>query len=215
MRTLREEAYGRITEKLKSGALKPGSVVSQRELVDRTGSTLAAVREAVPRLEAEGLLKPLRNRGLMVPTVDIRFVHDACGLRRVLELEAVREAPDRIERMTIESWEREHLKYLKEFEKSASPDIVERVQSVDWDLHQALVDSLGNTLISGVYRVNAIKIRMANLARLRTTARNVVRILNEHLSFLTALKAGDVDTACEAMDLHLRNAMTLALGGDV
>ncbi|MEO1249096.1 MAG: GntR family transcriptional regulator, partial [Pseudomonadota bacterium] len=55
MTTLREEAYRKITGLLSSGALAPGLVVSQRELVEQTGSNLGAVREAIPRLEAEGL----------------------------------------------------------------------------------------------------------------------------------------------------------------
>ena len=57
-----------------TGRLKPGQLISQRELVETTGLTLSAVREAIPRLEAEGLLQTLPQRGLMVPSLDVTFV---------------------------------------------------------------------------------------------------------------------------------------------
>ncbi|MDO9306854.1 MAG: GntR family transcriptional regulator, partial [Mesorhizobium sp.] len=46
---LRQAAYESIENLLKNGELRPGQIVSQRELVKRTGLTLGAVREAVPR----------------------------------------------------------------------------------------------------------------------------------------------------------------------
>src|SRR5690606_7387229 len=68
---LRQAAYDSIEALLNRGALRPGEMVSQRELVEKTGCTLGAVREAVPRLEAEGLLVTVPQRGLMVPSLDV------------------------------------------------------------------------------------------------------------------------------------------------
>lgn len=213
--TLREAAYGRIIELLNAGRLKPGTMVSQRELVERTGSTLGAVREAIPRLEAEGLLIPLRQRGLMVPAIDIDFVRNAYDLRRILEMEAIRNLPRQVEPERLERWEREHLALLAEMERAPSAALADRVQAMDWALHQELIDSLGNALISSVYRVNAIKVRMTAQARLRVTMGSAVRVLNEHLAFLRALRAGEIEIAAGALERHLRQSLTQALGGDV
>ena len=49
----------------------PGQFISQRELVELTGLPLGAIRELVPRLEAEGLIKTVPQRGMLVAHVDV------------------------------------------------------------------------------------------------------------------------------------------------
>lgn len=215
MTTLREQAYQKITGLLSSGALSPGLVVSQRELVEQTGSNLGAVREAIPRLEAEGLIIPLRQRGMMVPSIDVAFVRNAYHLRRILELEAVRSLPSRIGEDEIAGWIDRHTQFLAAVDKNSNTETVGAVQTMDWSMHQALIDSLENDLISRTYRVNAIKIRMASQSRLRVTAKNARRILGEHLAFLHALAKGNAAAAATALDLHIENSQVLALGGSL
>ncbi|MFN3636732.1 MAG: GntR family transcriptional regulator, partial [Rhizobium rhizophilum] len=84
--SLRQLAYSRIEELLNWGRLRPGQIISQRELVETTEMTLSAIREAIPRLEAEGLLQTLPQRGLMVPSLDVTFIREAYQMRRVIEL---------------------------------------------------------------------------------------------------------------------------------
>ena len=55
--TLRERAYDAFTSHLLARDIRPGQFVSQRELVEVTGMPLGAIRELVPRLEVEGLVK--------------------------------------------------------------------------------------------------------------------------------------------------------------
>lgn len=213
MTTLREEAYRKITGLLSSGALAPGLVVSQRELVERTGSNLGAVREAIPRLEAEGLIIPLRQRGMMVPSIDVTFVRNAYHLRRILELEAIRALPQSFGGDAVEIWIERHQDFLAAIGNATGTEPVNEVQAMDWGMHQALIESLENELISRTYRVNAIKIRMASHSRLRVTTGNARRILGEHMRFLNALQAHNAEEAAQALDLHIENSQTLALGG--
>ncbi len=213
MTTLREEAYRKITGLLSSGALTPGLVVSQRELVEQTGSNLGAVREAIPRLEAEGLIIPLRQRGMMVPSIDVTFVRNAYHLRRILELEAIRALPQVFGGASTETWIERHEEFLAVIGNASGTEPVSEVQTMDWGMHQTLIDSLENELISRTYRVNAIKIRMASHSRLRVTTGNARRILGEHMRFLHALQARDANGAAQALDRHIENSQTLALGG--
>lgn len=213
MTTLREEAYRKITGLLSSGVLAPGLVVSQRELVEQTGSNLGAVREAIPRLEAEGLIIPLRQRGMMVPSIDVTFVRNAYHLRRILELEAIRALPQDFGGATIAEWIERHEDYLAMIGSANGTKPVSDVQAMDWGMHQALIDSLQNDLISRTYRVNAIKIRMASHSQLRVTTGNARRILGEHMKFLRALQARKSEEAAASLDRHIENSQTLALGG--
>ena len=63
---LRETAYRKFMDYLMSGQLRPGLLVSQRELCESTGATIGAMREALKRLEAEGIITLIPQRGVMV-----------------------------------------------------------------------------------------------------------------------------------------------------
>lgn len=218
-KTLREAAYGRIVDLFNTQALQPGQVVTQRELVERTGTSLAAVREAIPRLEAEGLMITLRQRGLMIPNVDVEFVRNAYQLRTILELAALAKAPKNLPRDTVEGWERAHrdiLERLRQAPDQAQGEALAReAQAVDWAMHDELIRSLGNALIEEVYRVNAIKVRMAAQKRLLVTPYNGERVMAEHLAIIEALRDGRAEDAADAMRRHIGNSMQLALGGEV
>ena len=68
--------------------MRPGQFITQRELVQLLDMPLGAVRELVPRLEAEGLLRTVPQRGLQIAQVDLKLIHNAFALRRMLECEA-------------------------------------------------------------------------------------------------------------------------------
>lgn len=211
---MREKAYERIEALLNSGELRPGQLVSQRELVKLTGTTLGSIREAIARFQTEGLLIPLPKRGLMVPSMDIQFVREAYELRKVLELAAVEAAMRNIPKETLEFW-------IREFERAedAAPgqeqEHADALQKLDWSMHNALIGSMHNGLFLNVYRVTAIKIRMAVQYRLRVTPFNAERVRREHLAFLIPMREGRVEAAKSALQQHIDNSLTLALGGTV
>ena len=144
---LRQAAYDRIEDLLNAGVLKPGHVVSQRELVEKTGMTLGAVREAIPRLEAEGLLQTLPKRGLMVPSLEVGFVRDAYQLRMIMELAAIPFAPKFLARGQVDEWISFHEEAAAELESGPGLDAANRVQRLDWIMHGAIVASAGNKLM--------------------------------------------------------------------
>ncbi|HXV29225.1 MAG TPA: GntR family transcriptional regulator [Sinorhizobium sp.] len=211
---LRQAAYDRIEDLLNEGVLRPGQVVSQRELVEKTGATLGAVREAIPRLEAEGLLQTLPKRGLMVPSLDVTFVRNAYQLRAMIETNAVPHALKQLPAEEIDEWIAVHREARQRLEKGADPDLSNRFQRLDWSMHARLVSAMGNALIDNVYRVTAIKIRMAVQSRIRVTPFNAERVIREHLAFLEAMRNGREADAIAALRKHIDNSLTLALGGN-
>src|SRR3712207_9527209 len=86
---LRERAYEVFTDHLLRAEIKPGQFVSQRELVALTGQPLGAIRELIPRLEAEGLIVTVPQRGLQILPVDLGLIRNAFQFRLILEREAV------------------------------------------------------------------------------------------------------------------------------
>lgn len=212
---MRQTAYERIEVLLNTGKLTPGQLVSQRELVELTGSTLGSIREAITRFVAEGLLQSLPKRGLMVPSLDISFVRNAYGLRRLLELGALDRAFVVLPKSTVDNWISEHEKLRDRLNSTPSETIFKTVQELDWDIHTQLVAAENNDLVNNVYRTTAIKIRMAAQSRIQVTPFNALRVINEHLDFLRPLADGDIELCRNKLDQHINNSLTLALGGTV
>ena len=86
---LRDHAYSSFTEKLLAQDIEPGQIITQRELVDLTGLPLGAIREMIPRLEADGLIRTVPKRGLQVLSIDLDLIRNAFQLRRIIEGEAI------------------------------------------------------------------------------------------------------------------------------
>lgn len=212
---LRQAAYEKIEAYLNEGDLIPGQVVSQRELVERTGLTLGAIREAIPRLEAEGLLQTLPKRGLIVPSLDVSFVREAYQMRLMIEMTACPIAVRSIPKQQVERWIHEHEEAQQKLSVSADPQVAIAFQRLDWALHDAIVAALGNRLIENVYRVTAIKTRMAVQRHIKVTPSNAERVIREHLVFLTAMRDGRLEEAVEGLRTHVTNSQTLALGGSL
>src|SRR3954465_5643680 len=86
---LRERAYDAFTERLLARDIRPGQFISQRELVELTGLPLGAIRELIPRIEAEGLIRTVPQRGIEIAHIDLTLIRDAFQFRLFMEKEAV------------------------------------------------------------------------------------------------------------------------------
>ena len=209
--TLREKAYESFTHHLLARDVRPGQFISQRRLVELTGLPLGAIREAIPRLEADGLIITVPQRGLQVAHIDINLIREAFQFRIFLEKEAVaiftRTASDE----AIGKMLNDHRDIAEAAESGkGSPELDARAQAVDWGMHDAFIDSLGNSIISNAYRVNSIKMRLINQERFRI-AGHVKSVMAEHLTILKAIERRAPEEAAERLVAHIKNARDRAL----
>lgn len=210
-RPLRDKAYRNFTERLLAREIRPGQFVSQRELVAVTGMTLGAIRELIPRLEAEGLIRTIPQRGMQVAQVDLNLVRNAFQFRLILEREAVaRFAADAPEALIAEQSD-QHRAVLDEARRGVTPELVRRAQAMDWDFHDLMIDHLGNEIISNAYRVNSVKIRLIIFERARMLPELITSVIGEHLPIIDAALRRDVDAAVAAIEAHIASARARAL----
>jgi DNA-binding GntR family transcriptional regulator len=83
---------GALRDGLRAGRWKPGDALRQEELAAEFGVSRIPVREALGRLQAEGLLVVEPNRGAFVPVLDAGEVSEIFDLRVLLETDALRRA---------------------------------------------------------------------------------------------------------------------------
>ncbi|MFJ6326024.1 MULTISPECIES: GntR family transcriptional regulator [unclassified Rhizobium] len=209
--TLREKAYESFTRHLLARDVRPGQFISQRRLVELTGLTLGAIRELIPRLEAEGLIKTVPQRGLQIAHIDLDLIREAFQLRLFLEKEAVALFTYSASDDTIAKLLKDHRDIADAIRSGDnSPELELHAQSVDWGMHDAFIDALGNTIISNAYRVNSIKMRLISQDRFRING-HVGPVMEEHLKVLEAIERRSADEAVTALVSHIGGARDRAL----
>ena len=208
---LREQAYASFTRHLLARDVRPGQFVSQRQLVALTGLPLGAIRELVPRLEAEGLLTTIPQRGIQIAHIDLNLIREAFQFRLFMEREAVALFTVSASDAVLAGLRRAHEEMLQQgLSQTLTPEIEDQAQALDWSLHDTFIDAVGNEIIAKAYRVNSIKMRLINQERFRIDGR-VVPVMREHLTVLEAIESRDPQRAVEAISEHINNARNLAL----
>lgn len=86
---LPEVVYRRLHAAILNGVYKPGQMLRQEELAQSLGVSRAPLREALPRLEADGLVVQLPRRGYVVASLDPDEIREIFDLRKLIEGQAV------------------------------------------------------------------------------------------------------------------------------
>ena len=208
---LREKAYRDFTDRLLSREIRPGQFITQRELVDVSGLPLGAIRELIPRLEAEGLIVTVPQRGMQVANVDLDLIRNAFQFRLFLEREATALFARRADAALIDSLCRAHDDIIARALRGDKEGLIADAQAVDQSLHQTIIDHLGNDIVSKAYRVNWIKIRLIRQDETRLYDDLVIPVMEDHKAILAALARRDADEAADAMARHINNARQRAM----
>jgi DNA-binding GntR family transcriptional regulator len=203
----RARAYQGFTQQILSGGIRPGQFISQRELMALLDMPLGAVREMIPRLEAGGLIKTVPQRGLQIVFVDLKLIRNAFQLRAMIEREAVLHFAEVASDEELAAIEASHRAILQRAGASRTDGpLLDDAQAVDWGLHDRMVDALGNEIVSEIYRVNSLRIRLIRLELSVITPARLIPAMQEHLRFITALRRRDAAGAAALLDEHLRSA---------
>ena len=207
---LRERAYESFTRHLLARDVRPGQFISQRELVELTGLPLGAIRELVPRIEAEGLIRTVPQRGMQIAHIDLNLIRDAFQFRLFIEKEAVMLFVETATDDVIAAQRAAHESVLARAQAGCTPELEAEAQATDWRLHNTIVDALGNGIVTNAYRVNAIKMRLIRQERIRIDGL-VVPVMREHLRIIEAIETRDPQRAAETLVEHINNARNRAL----
>ena len=209
--SLRARAYQGFTQHILSGGIQPGQFISQRELMTLLDMPLGAVREMIPRLEAGGLVKTVPQRGLQIAHVDLKLVRNAFQVRSMIEREAVQgfaQSASDGELEAIEASHRDILARASETDTTVNADagLLDDAQAVDWGLHDRMVDALGNDILSDIYRVNSLRVRLIKLELSVITPARLIPAMQEHLRFIGALRQRNGPAAVQLLSGHINSA---------
>ncbi len=189
-----------VTERLRAalltGEIRPGERIRVTALEKRFGVSHIPIREALRRLEAEGLVVALPQRAAVAAGVDLDDLAGLYNLRRIIEGHVARRA---VERMTEEEIERVQLA-LAELETVASdldsPEFWERHKEFHW----AILEPGASTWIRRV--LDQLWLAAQRYVRLFVTE-TVDEAMRDHRDLAAACAARDADAVEKLLLRHL------------
>ncbi len=202
----RVRAYEFAKWAILSGVYESGSTVTVAGLGREVGVGRTAVRDALVRLECEGLVSLLEHGGAVVNAFTMHEVEDVLEARVLVENHtaarsfAAREALlPRVEKAHAEMKQRR-----REQDTAGFTD-------ADRRFHELIVDAADNSILSSVYRMLREQQTLFTSAVVRGRTDRMDAAIAEHDLIIESLRGDDVDHFCAVVNEHLRWSTRLAL----
>jgi DNA-binding GntR family transcriptional regulator len=204
-----DRAYAYVKSEILARRFAPHDLLSEGQLAEVVGASRTPVREALLRLQAEGLVRLLPKRGALVLPVTVDEMADVMETRRLVETFAARKVLTHQPSAALGPVLERHLDAMRA--AMEAHDVVAYVQA-DRDFHLAIVAATGNEIITSLYRsLRERQLRMGTVNLLDGTGTNVdparmQSTLAEHERIRDALRAGRADAVVKAVGAHLDHA---------
>jgi len=199
-----KDIYGTLREMILSFELYPGSRVTETELAEMFMVSRTPVREALLRLEHEGMLDIRSKQGCFIKQIDIDELTEYYRVRSALEIAAVEDACHFMPQVEVE-------RMLKMWDPAQQPKeiTVNEMEEKDESFHIALALGSGNaTLVKYLQDVND-HIRIIRRVDFHDTER-VKRTYQEHYAILKSILEREVPKARTLMRRHIQRSQDFA-----
>lgn len=199
---LRDVIFETLRKSIISGDIKPGERLMEVSLADQMGVSRTPVREAIRRLEAEGLVTMIPRKGTHVSELSVKDIMDVLEVRAVLDQLATALAAKRMQTAQIKALESIHKQYITNVEKENMEGAIRK----DVEFHDVIYAASGNprlvavasSLREHVYRFRVIYMKDNLIAE---------NVLHEHEEILEALRNAQEDRAADLAEEHIKHQM--------
>ncbi len=202
-----QRVYDAIREQILTLRLKPGTIVDELALVSIFNLSRTPVREALIRLEADGLVQIVPNRGARVAALDFENIgrlFEALDLyaRAICFLAAKRRDPETISAARTAS---------EDFSRAAQQRNFREMGEANWRFHFELGRASGNSYLADAQtQIMNETMRLAYLVHLESVKRNenykgyFAQITDEHERILNYIENGNAQEAERLAGQHVR-----------
>lgn len=207
-----ERAYASIRDGILAGAHPQGARLLEEELAEAIGVSRTPVRDALRRLQADGLVELGTGRSAQVVSYSDEDLAEIFELRALLESHAHARAAAVIDAPTLA-----HLTDLAgEMERLAARPRgrwLELIAERNRDFHWAIIRAAGSPRLELLLQ-QVVHVPLVHRTFQRYTPEALQRSFAHHRELISALLAGDGDWAGAVMRSHVHAARAVLLGGD-
>jgi DNA-binding GntR family transcriptional regulator len=195
-------AATRVYQHLKQAILEQihadGALLTEAEIAASVGVSRTPVREALLRLESEGLVVLYPKRGALVLPVSAQEIEDVIDARRLVEVHAARRAF--AHRTALVEVLRPLLSAMRTAQER---DDVVALMTADREFHAAVVQAGGNRILAELYQRLRDRQMRIGVAGMRVEPQRRQRALADHACLLAALGADDVEHWVDLVEQHI------------
>lgn len=204
-RSIGNLVHQRLRTAILNAQMLPGTALSETELAGQLQVSRTPIREAMQKLEAEGLVQVVPQRGTFVARMDLAHIQEALFMREAVECAAVARLPSPLPAAAVERFEAIVNRHIQ----AASDNDSNGVVVSDDAFHRTLMELAG---VPGAWRY-VLEAREAH-RRVRilghTEFQTARPAADQHAEVVKALKAGRVAEAAEILRQHIRGNIRFA-----
>ena len=141
---LRDVVFNTLRQAILKGELKPGERLMEIALADKLGVSRTPIREALRKLEQEGLVVMIPRRGAQVADITEKDLNDVLEVRIALENLSIEKA---CKRMTDEQIKKLGLA-AREFERTIAEDNLVKLAEADVAFHEIIYQAADNVTLN-------------------------------------------------------------------
>ena len=197
---LRDVVFNTLRKAILRGELKPGERLMEIQLANKLGVSRTPIREAIRKLELEGLVLMIPRKGAEVAQITEKNMQDVLEVRKALEELSVQLACERITPEQVE----EMKMAAEDFRKVLKSGYVTKIAEADVKFHDIIFAATNNqrliTLLNNL-REQMYRFRVEYLKQKECYP----QLLEEHDKLIALISGGEVEEACELMGCHIDN----------
>lgn len=197
---LRDVVFITLREAILKGDIEPGERLMELDLANKLGVSRTPIREAIRKLELEGLVKMAPRKGAEVAEITLEDLRDVLEVRKNLEELAVSLACNRATEDDIDRIRKCNAAFIE----SLSTNNLTKMAEADEAFHDAIYEMTGNKRLIQIinnlreqmyrYRLECIKdVDMRNT------------LVEEHNELIEKIKSKNAESAKKIVQIHINN----------
>ncbi|MBO4338202.1 MAG: GntR family transcriptional regulator [Lachnospiraceae bacterium] len=197
---LRDVVFKKLRQEILLGELAPGDRLMELHLAQRLGVSRTPIREAIRKLELEGLVTMLPRRGAEVAQISEKDLRDVLQVRTSLEQLAVRLACERMDEETLADLE----KACAHFADVTKKKDMTAITQADVELHDVIIRSTGNRKLEQMISNLAEQMYRYRLEYIKDATYHAL-LIEEHGRIYKSIAEKDASRAEKEIAVHIEN----------
>lgn len=203
---LRDVVFNTLRQAILKGELAPGERLMEKQLADRMGVSRTPIREAIRKLELEGLVIMVARKGAEVARITEKDLKNVLEVRCALEELAVKIACEKMSEKNITRL----TKTIEDFKDAVTRKNVAKIVDKDVEFHDIIFESTENDKLIQIVNNLREQFYRYRVEHIRKSGDHS-ELLAEHEAILKAIKEKDVKLAMEAARSHIINQETTVI----
>lgn len=197
---LRDVVFNTLRKAILTGQLKPGERLMEVHLADRLGVSRTPIREAIRKLELEGLVIMIPRRGAEVAQITEKSLNDVLEVRRALDVLSVELACERITEEEIAALK----KACDDFERATKGKDASVIARADVALHDIIVQAAGNQRLQQLVNNLSEQMYRYRFVYIKDESQHE-KLVAEHKEIYESILSRDKERASRSAKLHIDN----------